>query len=122
MLAAASRCCLIAWARTIYSETDFIGEEAVYFRGQVVWAMNYFGRIVQPDQITAAQAGHVIKVSLSKMYAEGRFLGGFKYRVDDFVYTDTSEGNVEFFQGKEWIALGGEVVYELVYHGGLIKD
>ena len=35
-------------------EYDFIGEEAVYYRGAVVWAMNYFGRIRKPDRITSA--------------------------------------------------------------------
>ncbi|MEE4195969.1 MAG: DUF5680 domain-containing protein, partial [Anaerolineae bacterium] len=36
-------------------------------------------------------------------------------------YTDTSEGEFTSFTGKEWITRGGEVVYELVYHGGLVK-
>jgi hypothetical protein len=63
----------------------------------------------------------VIRVSLSEMYKEGRFLGGFEHRVDDYVYTDTSEGTHEHFTGKEWITYQGIVVYELVYHGGLVK-
>ena len=102
-------------------ESDFIGQEVVYFRHQVVWGMNYFGRILQPDFITAAQAGRVIKASLSRLYLEGRFLGGFEYNMDDFKYIDTTEGNVVFFQGKEWIEQNGVHVYELVYHGGVIE-
>jgi hypothetical protein len=103
-------------------ENDFMGEEVVYFRGKVVWGMNYFGRITQPGKITSAQAGQVIKVSLTKMYAEGRFLGGFTCRVDDFTYVDASEGDTRFFTGREWIELSGEEVYELVYHGGIVKE
>ncbi len=75
---------------------DFIGEEVVYYQGQPVWAENYYGRILRPDLITPAQAGQVIKASLSKMYSEGRFLGGFEYRHEGFIYTDTSEGEVNF--------------------------
>jgi hypothetical protein len=103
-------------------ENDFIGQEAVYYRQKVVWAMNYFGRILNPQKITSAEAGAVIKVSLTKMYAEGRFLGGFEHTEGEFTYVDTSQGDLVFFTGREWISRNAEVVYELVYHGGLIKD
>jgi hypothetical protein len=101
---------------------DFIGEEVVYFRGRPVWAMNYYGRILRPDLITPAQAGQVIKASLSKMYNEGRFLGGFTYQHEGFTYTDTSEGEGTSFRGREFISSAGETAYELFYHGGLILD
>lgn len=102
--------------------SNFMGEEIVYFQQQAVWGMNYFGYILQPDRISAAQAGHVIKVSLSHLYQEKRFLGGFEYTVDDFRYVDTNDGDFPLFHGKEWIARQGDIVYELLYHGGLIKD
>ena len=100
---------------------DFIGEEVVYFKGEPVWAMNYYGRVTNREKITAAMAGQTIKASLSKMYQEGRFLGGFTYTHEDCCYTDTSEGEFTSFTGKEWITRDGEIVYELVYHGGLIQ-
>jgi len=101
---------------------DFIGEEVVYYQGKPVWAMNYYGRILRTDLITPAQAGQVIKASLSKMYLEGRFLGGFEYQHEGFTYTDTSEGEVTSFRGREFISQIGETVYELFYHGGVILD
>ncbi len=103
-------------------ESDFIGEEIVYYRGKVVWGMNYFGRILQPEKITSAQAGAIIQQSLSKMYQSGRFLGGFQYTVGEFSYTDTNEGDPLYFTGREWIDLKGEMVYQLVYHGGLVNE
>ncbi len=105
-----------------FGGSDFIGQEVVYFRMHPIWAMNYYGKILVPQLITAAQAGQMIKVSLSKLYEEDRFLGGFAYDVDGTVYTDTNEGTIESFTGKEWITKQDERVYELVYHGGLIKD
>ena len=39
-----------AYHDSYLGENDFIGEEAVYYRGKVVWAMNYFGRILRPDR------------------------------------------------------------------------
>jgi hypothetical protein len=101
---------------------DFIGEEVVYYEGKPVWAMNYYGHILRPDLITPAQTGQVLKASLSKMYSEGRFLGGFEYRHEGFIYHDASEGDVTCLRGREFISRRGETVYELVYHGGVILE
>lgn len=101
---------------------DFIGQEVVSLAGKPVWAMNYYGRILRADLITPAQAGQLIKAALSKMYLEGRFLGGFEYHHETFAYRDLSEGDAACFKGTETISCGDEIVYELVYHGGLIKN
>lgn len=111
-----------AYHDSYLGENDFIGEEAVYFRGKVVWGMNYFGRILLPELITSAQAGEVIQRSLSEMYREGRFLGGFERTLGEFTYHDANGGDELFFTGREWISRGGKMAYELVYHGGLVRD
>ncbi|MCA9959052.1 MAG: DUF5680 domain-containing protein [Chloroflexota bacterium] len=103
-----------------FGGTDFIGQEVVYYKDEPVWAMNYYGKIIEPETITAAETGQIIKNSLSKMYEEGRFLGGFVHSVNGDTYADLSEGDVVSFTGKEWIARNGTRVYELVYHGGVI--
>jgi hypothetical protein len=105
-----------------FGGSDFIGEEVVYFEGQPVWAMNYYGRILRTNLLTAQQAGQMIKESLSQMYKEGRFLGGFEFTANNLTYKDTSEGTADSFQGRELIFSGNETAYELLYHGGLIKD
>ena len=101
---------------------DFIGEEVVYFQGKPVWAENYYGHILRLELITPAQAGTVIKASLSKMYIEGRFLGGFELQYAEFTYIDANEGDFVSFRGRETISRSSETAYELFYHGGLIKD
>jgi hypothetical protein len=103
-------------------ESDFIGEEIVYFKGKPVWGMNYFGRILQPDKFTSAQAGSIIQQSLTNMYLTGRFLGGFTHTVGEYTYTDTNDGDALYFTGREWIEHDGESVYQLVYHGGLLNQ
>ena len=105
-----------------FGGSDFLGEEVVYLASRPIWAMNYYGRILRVDLITAAQAGQIIKASLSRMYKEGRFLGGFRFSENNFTYVDTSEGIVDCFNGRESIIHGEETAYELYYHGGLIKD
>ena len=111
-----------AYHDSYFGGTDFIGEEVVYFDGKPVWAMNYYGRIVGDDLLTGAQAGQMIKASLSRMYQEGRFLGGFAHTENDLTYMDTSEGSATSFHGREIIRCKQELAYELVYHGGLIRD
>ena len=111
-----------AYHDSYFGGTDFIGEEVVYFARKPVWAMNYYGRILRDDLLTGAQAGQMIKASLSRMYMEGRFLGGFAYTESDLTYTDASEGSADRFQGREVIRCGETIAYELVYHGGLIRD
>jgi hypothetical protein len=111
-----------AYLDSYFGGRDFIGEEVVTFQGKPVWAMNYYGRILRPDLITPAEAGQVIKASLSKMYSEGRFLGGFEYLHEGFIYIDTSEGSVTSFRGREYISNRGETAYELFYHGGVILN
>jgi len=104
-----------------FGGADFIGEEVVYYQGSPVWAENYYGRLLMPQAIRAEEVGMIIKESLSQMYREGRFLGGFEHKTASGMYIDTSQGSVASFLGKEWIAVQDVKVYELVYHGGLIK-
>jgi hypothetical protein len=63
----------------------------------------------------------MIKQSLSRMYQENRFLGGFEHHAENLTYIDTNEGDMLSFKGMERIYQDGEAVYELLYHGGLIK-
>jgi hypothetical protein len=111
-----------AYLDSYFGGTDFIGEEVVYFDGKPVWALNYYGRILRLELITAIQAGQMIKASLSRMYKEDRFLGGFEHTENDLTYVDTSEGDTTSFRGREYIRRGQDLAYELMYHGGLIKD
>ncbi len=103
-------------------ESNFIGQEIVYYRLQPVWGMNYFGRILRPDRITSPQAGEMIMKSLSRMYAEDRFLGSFEHTEGDLKYVDNNDGDVRSFRGREWISRSDELVYELDYHGGLLRE
>jgi hypothetical protein len=110
-----------AYHDSYLGESDFIGQEVVYHQARVVWGMNYFGYILEPTLITSAEAGRLIKSSLTKLYVEGRFLGPFHHSEGDLEYIDTNEGDVSFFTGREWIEQRGVKVYELLYHGGTIK-
>ena len=100
---------------------DFIGEEVVWYRGEPIWAMNYYGYILVPEELSPEENGKVIKESLTALYSEGRFLSGFKHQTSLGIYIDTNVGDVSNFHGLEWTERGGQRLYELRYHGGLIR-
>jgi hypothetical protein len=105
-----------------FGGTDFLGEEVVYFEGKPVWVMNYYGYILEPSLIAARQVGQILQESLSAMYQQGRFLGGFEHTSEKDTYVDINQGDVTAFAGREWIMHENVKVYELVYHGGLVKE
>lgn len=104
-----------------FGGTDFIGQEVLWRGGEPIWAMNYYGYIARPDLIDGARAGATIKVALSAMYAEGRFLGGWDFDGPHGRYRDRSTGDVSHFHGRETITVGGIEAYALDYLGGLVK-
>lgn len=104
-----------------FGGTDFIGQEVIWHQGTPLWAMNYYGRIIRPEMIDATAAGMVIQKSLSTLYREGRFLGGFTHLVEDLIYVDTNAGEFRSFTGVERIYRGDVETYRLDYHGGIIK-
>jgi hypothetical protein len=111
---------VFSYLDSYFGGSNFIGQEVV-FRQPAVWAMNC-GRVLEPELINARKTGQLIQDSLSELYKQERFLGGFEYTADAGTYVDTNEGDLSSFAGREWITRGTVKVYELVYHGGLIKD
>ncbi|MGF1911540.1 DUF5680 domain-containing protein [Vibrio kasasachensis] len=105
-----------------FGGNDFLGQEVVYFDGEPIWAMNYYGKILKPTVYDGEKAGNAVLSSLSKLYESGHFLGHFANETDWGTYQDTNQGDVFSFTGYEWIELSGLKVYELHYHGGLIKS
>ncbi|AYG65854.1 MULTISPECIES: DUF5680 domain-containing protein [unclassified Rhizobium] len=104
-----------------FGGTDFAGQELVWHDDEPVWAMNYFGHIIEPDLIDGTRAGMVIKSALLRLYLdEKRFLGGFEFEHAYGRYIDRSTGDCHHFIGHEAIMVGERKAYELDYRGGLI--
>ncbi len=104
-----------------FGGTDFLGQEVVYFDDEPVWAMNYYGKILEPELYDGEKAGQVILASLGQLYLSGHFLGSSVNHTELGIYHDTNQGDVASFNGYEWIEFANRQVYGLHYHGGLIK-
>ena len=105
-----------------FGATDFLGQETVWYNDEPVWAMNYYGRILRDDMFDAGQGAAIIRAALSSLYTEDRFLGGFEYIHDDYLYQDTSQGDFKSFTGYEIISKDNIELYRLDYHGGMIRE
>jgi hypothetical protein len=101
-------------------EADFLGQEIVYLDRVPVWSMAYYG-FLQSPRIDSATAGRVIQAALTRLYREGRFLGGFTTDVDGYRYVDTNTGGATRFTGQEWVENRHERLYTLHYFGGEIR-
>jgi hypothetical protein len=104
-----------------FGGTDFLGQEIVWCEQEAVWAMNYYGHILEPSLIDAGVAGVVVKKARAALYREGRFLGDFGYSAGKRRFESASTGDIERFLGVERIFTGGVEAYRLQFHGGLIR-
>ncbi len=105
---------------TYFGFDPFIGEEIVFFRGTFIWGMNFYGKIIS-NKVSAKDVYDLLKKAMLHIKEDCPFRGPSEFKENDFKYTDESEGTIEDFKGKEKIYYKWELVYELEYHGGLVK-
>ncbi len=98
----------------------FIGEEAVWYAGRPVWGMNYYGAMT----IHGIPEGFpdFLKLALRNVPAQAPYRGPEAYAEGGFTYTCRWEGSPARFQGEEAIALDGQEIYRLAFHGGAIVE
>jgi hypothetical protein len=97
----------------------FIGEEVVWENEKVIWAMNYYG-MVMDESVSAGDVYPFLQKAMQRVGAERPFRGPDEYQEGDFVYKDASEGDISQFSGEEVIFFQHKQVYVLMYHGGKV--
>lgn len=97
----------------------FVGEEVVWRDNKVVWAMNYYGMVID-ESVPAGDIYRFLQKALQQVSAERPFRGPHEFREGDYLYQDTSEGDVAQFSGEEAIFYKNTQVYLLTYHGGKV--
>ncbi|MFA5013842.1 MAG: DUF5680 domain-containing protein [Candidatus Paceibacterota bacterium] len=99
----------------------FIGEEAVWENGKMIWGMNYYGKILS-DKVDVSQVYQFLKKAMRLVEADRPFRGPTELQEEEWDYRDENNGNIDKFEGVETIYFQKEKVYELKYHGGVIKE
>jgi len=105
---------------TYFGFNPFIGEEIVFYQGEFIWGMNFYGRVLS-DKVSAKEVYDFLKKAMMLVKESRPFRGPSEFNEDDWKYTDESEGTIDNFKGKEKIYYQQELVYELEYQGGVIK-
>ena len=94
----------------------FAGEEALWISGIPYWCMNYIGRVTGENF-----SGDFLKEALLHVPEEKPYRGPREYTNGDYVYRCDTDGNFDWFQGKETIDYQGKQIYECRFHGGAIR-
>ncbi|MDF2804235.1 MAG: putative transcriptional regulator, partial [Anaerocolumna sp.] len=94
----------------------FSGEEAVWIDLKPVWVMNYTGRTLQEEF-----SGSFLNTVLLQVKEELPFRGPVLYKEGDYTYHNHINGEFSWFHGREEIYYKDILVYECLYHGGIIK-
>lgn len=92
----------------------------VWRDGVPVWAMNYHGLVLSPET-APAEVYLFLKQALPRPDKSLPLRGPKHHSAANMVYLNQVKGDLNRFQGRENIELDGESVYELRYHGGLIR-
>jgi hypothetical protein len=101
----------------------FAGLETVYHTEQPIWTMSYAGGVwptnVLTEEIPAIYS--FLHEALRLVEASQPFRGPGTYQQSTYLYWNESQGNLTRFTGREAIYHGSLLVYELRYHGGLVR-
>lgn len=102
-----------------FGGNPFIGQEVVYWKGDPIWSMNYYGKVTSrtPDEVYKFLTKVLAAVEKKKPYrGPERFSEGL------MEYRFMSRGNVNSFWGEEETVQNGIKVQWLRFHGGEIGE
>ena len=109
-----------------YTDTYFgnlidCGQERVYHKGKVVWAMAYRGGILKHEELHQ-EAFNFLKECISKMPKDFPARGPPKSTKGKWSYENKWSGDIYGFIGEENIFYNKEKICFRNYVGGLIKN
>ena len=105
-----------------YGGIHFPGMEIVFFEGEPIWTMTYYGGLTygtKPDEI--GEMGDVLKAALREVPSSAPFRGPEIFRLDEFIYTNETRRDLLQFSGQEYIYRADKKIYHLEYSGGLVE-
>ncbi len=95
---------------------QFAGEEAIWYENQILYAMNYCGRV-----LGELFSGDFLKEALRNADVSMPYRGPEYYQAGEYIYKCNVVGDFAWFQGYEEIYCNTEKVYECYFHGGIMK-
>ncbi len=99
---------------------QFIGEETAWLKGEIVWGMNYYGRLFTKN--IPEGFSPFLKAALLEVDNTLPARGPQKFVHNGFIYQCFSSGTWDCFEGYEDIYIDHNHIYHLVFHGGSLRD
>ena len=96
------------------------GRTVIFYEGNPVWIMVYYGAVAEEVDVKILYG--VLRNALMRMPEDYPFRGPKEYKEENFLYTNSWEGELEKFSGEEKIIQGGNLAYKANYIGGLINQ
>jgi len=106
---------------TMFGTTRFTGQEVVYKDGFVIWAVSYYGFLLD-EKMDPEEFKKILREALMKV-GDLLFMpvrGPKKCKIGDYKYTCEITGGLEFFAGTESIFKDDKRIYVLRLNGGRI--
>jgi hypothetical protein len=101
----------------------FIGMETVFRLELPIWGMSYYGGVLAySDDEQIAGMPPFLKAALCKVPLKAPYRGPETFRMGDYTYENEINGDILSFFGTEAIRFQDHAIYNLRYHGGLVKS
>ena len=106
-----------------YRDTYYIGNgifpgiETVFYEGEPIWSMSYFGDF---SGMTEKQADTMLRQALMDTWETTRIYNRVEKDHGDFRYVCEGHGTIDELSGTEEIYVGDKKVYFFYYAGGFI--
>jgi len=97
----------------------FMGLEVIYYQGQVVWAMSYYGNF---KKMTEEELDKILRRALMENWQTTRIWKKVKWEEDGYKYVCQPDfsGSIDEMAGLETISKRGKEIYRFFYAGGIL--
>ena len=109
-----------------FGGVPYAGQEVIYKKEQLVWAMQYRGRLLD-STVSSDTVYSFLRQALLQAPEEHPYRGPEHYYGDDLTYYNEWQGDLNNFAGRETILQNGSrsvydgyILYEGLYFGGLV--
>ncbi|MEN7982299.1 MAG: DUF5680 domain-containing protein [Nanoarchaeota archaeon] len=104
-----------------FGSKSFSGQEVIFNKNKPIWSMNYYGRSLKGLLLTK-KIYNFLRKALLRIPESSPFRGPRKLVNCSWRYRNDWNGDLKNFNGKEKIFYKDELVYELEYFGGIVKN
>ena len=121
--------CFIDYAYGLYRFRDhfygghpYAGQEVIYEKDKVVWAMQYRGWLHDSEPTSEKEVYTFLRKALLRAPQQHPYRGPKECREGDLVYLNNWQGDMVNFNGQETITENDRPIYTGLYFGGLVDQ